>query len=93
MFEKHLIISGDEVCCLKYNIKTGVITIGGMLKSKRLINKIVSISTLQTDEFLLKGKCIYTAEAPSEYFDKLLNMLIKKEFVIEQVKSHGRHMR
>jgi hypothetical protein len=96
VFEKYFVIIGEQVVCLKYNLRTGEMTVGGSIRFREAMERILTgyiVGHVPRVKFTQSNKIRFVFTLSRKRYDKALSDLREEGFVVERTQSHGRLMR
>jgi hypothetical protein len=96
MYEKWLLLIGQQVICIKYNIKTGEITVGGNVRFRESMERILQdylLGHTPRVKFVAANKIRFEFSLSRKKYDTGIQELQNNGFVVERTASHGRLMR
>ena len=96
MREKYLVVIGEQVACVRYDLCNGETVIGGNARFRETYERIVVgffLDRVPRMRFIQANKVRYTFTQNKARFDAGMKSMREQGFTVERVKSHGRMMR
>lgn len=96
MLEKWLVIIGEQVVCIKYNLRTGETVVGGSVRFRETMERILRgyiVGHVPRIKFTQSNKVRFVFQLSRKRYDSALADLREANFVVEKTQSHGRLMR
>lgn len=96
VIEKYLVLIGEQVVCLKYNLRTGEMVVGGGVRARATMESILMgyiMGHVPKAKFTQANKIRYEFILSRKKYDLAINAMRAAGFVVEETQSHGRLMR
>lgn len=96
MREKYLVVVGEQVACVRYDLRNGETVVGGNARFRETFERIIVgffLDHVPRIKFVQVNKVRYTFMLTKKKFDAGMNSMREQGFTVERVRSHGRMMR
>jgi len=96
MREKYLVVVGEQVACVRFDLRKGETVVGGNARFRETYERIITgffSDHVPRIRFVQVNKVRYTFTLTKKRFDAGMNSLREQGFTVERVRSHGRLMR
>lgn len=96
MVEKYFVIIGEQVVCLKYNLQTGDMVVGGSVRFREVMERVMTgylVGHVPRGRRTQANKVRFMFQLSRKRYEAGIDELKLAGFVVERTQSHGRLMR